>query len=87
MDDDKFKFAPQKCPCHYCEDRHPGGHSIQCPHGWYQWNEYMNKRRDEISKEKERIAEYYRYRKESLRKMSDRGGSIRQQKKETGIRQ
>lgn len=86
MEDDKFKFTPQSCPCRYCTDRHPGCHTIQCPHGWYQWNEYMAKRRNEISKEKEQIANYYRYRKESFRKMSDRGGSIRQNKRNKGER-
>ncbi|MBO7207239.1 MAG: hypothetical protein J6W10_06460 [Kiritimatiellae bacterium] len=46
----------------------------------------MNKRREEINAEKERIAEYYRYRKEALRKMQDRGSSIRQAKKTKGIK-
>lgn len=86
MDEDKFKFAPQKCPCHNCEDRHPGCHTVLCPHGWYEWNEYMAQRRDEIAKEKEQLAAWYRYRTESLRKMKDRAGSIKQNKKGKGIR-
>lgn len=82
----KFEFSPRKCPCKDCDEHAPGCHTIQCPHGWYQWNEYMNKRREEINAEKERIAEYYRYRKEALRKMQDRGSSIRQAKKTKGIK-
>ena len=50
------KYSPHDCPCRHCNEHRAGCHTIQCPHGWYQWNEAMVKRRDEINKKKHGIS-------------------------------
>lgn len=33
-------MAKEICPCSRdCPDRKPNCHTIECPHGWYEWNE------------------------------------------------
>ena len=84
MDDDRFRLAPQKCPCRDCTDRHPGCHTIQCPHGWYEWDQYMIKRRDEINKQKQELTNYKLYRRDVMAKMKGRGRSHEYSKKQRG---
>ena len=84
MDDDRFRLAPQKCPCRDCTDRHPGCHTRLCPHGWYEWDQYMIKRREEINKQKQEITNYRIYKREAMAKMKSRGRSHDYSKKKRG---
>lgn len=84
MEDDKFRLAPEKCPCKGCEDRHPGCHTIQCPHGWYEWDQYMIKRREEINKERQEYARYRLYRQQVMDNFKRRGRSQSYRKRQKG---
>ena len=84
MDDDRFRLAPQKCPCRDCTDRHPGCHTRLCPNGWYEWDQYMIKRREEINKQKQEITNYRIYNREVMAKMKNRGRSHEYSKKQRG---
>lgn len=86
MEDDKFRLAPQKCPCKDCEDRHYGCHTRQCPHGWWEWDQYMIKRREEINKERQDLTNYKIYRHDVMAKMKNRGRSQAYNKKQRGER-
>ena len=78
------KYSPHDCPCRHCNEHRAGCHTIQCPHGWYQWNEAIVKRRDEINKKKAEKARYYLYRREVLLKARDRFSSQMQARKNRG---
>ena len=39
-------------PCKWCQDRHAGCHTKDCPHGWYEWDKKHKEERDRIWKEK-----------------------------------
>ena len=84
MEDDKFRLAPQKCPCRNCTDRHPGCHTIQCPNGWYEWDQYMIKRREAINKKKHDITLYKIYRQQVIENMKRRGCSQNYRKRQRG---
>lgn len=83
---EKKQITPQQCPCKDCEQRHPGCHTIQCPNGWWEWNKYMQERREQRYKEDQERQNWWRYRHETITRMKSRGGSQRQAKRNRGER-
>ena len=83
--ENNFDFSPQACPCKFCTtDRHPGCHTVQCPNGWFEWNEYMADRRNRRYKETQERQRWWLFRKESLAKARSRKSSQKYARRKRG---
>lgn len=71
----------RKCPCRYCNDRHAGCHSKDCPNGWYEWEMAKFKEYEERERKIESENDYYDAHGYAIRHTINRSNNMRSHKR------